>query len=147
MWALENFQVICHTPFVADAYPIGCTNVLGGTVVGDTLFLELCDFPCSLYVTTDSGGVCICGTFLNEINRNSIDEKFQFFTYEDDWHIKADLKPNSTLEIFNILGKKVFEKNFFQEILLNKNNFQSGVLIFKLSNGKTSKVFKVIHSN
>lgn len=147
VWALQNFEAVCHSPYVVAANPDSCTDFRAGTIVGDTLFLPLCDFPCTLYVTTDSGGVCICGTFLTGINSNSLEEKLQLWSNIGEWHIKVDLKTISTLEIYNVIGKKIFEKNFFQEILLNKNNFQSGVLIFKLSNGKTSKVFKVIHSN
>ncbi len=147
VWALENFTVVCQAPFSTLIDPFGCTNITNGTVIGDTLFLQLCDFPCSMTITSDSGFVCVCGTFPTEISTNPFNETFLLFSNNHEWKIKAGLKTNSTLEIFNTVGKKVLERNFIEEIFLSKSNFQTGVLIFKISNGNISKVFKVIYSN
>ncbi|MBK8362858.1 MAG: T9SS type A sorting domain-containing protein [Bacteroidetes bacterium] len=92
--------------------------------------------------------ICFCGTFLpNEIIVNTLNEKIQLLSDNYEWHIKAELNISSTLEIFDLAGKSIYKVTFFREIFLSKNNFQSGVYVFKVSNGNTSKQFKVILSN
>ncbi len=148
VWAMENFQLYCGGIFSTKMNPFGCTNITSGSIVGDTLFLELCSIPCEMQVTTDSGMICFCGTFLpNEIIVNTLNEKIQLFSDYYEWHIKADLNTSSTLEIFDLVGKIIFKENFFKEISVSKNYFQAGVFVFKISNGNTSKQFKVVLNN
>lgn len=148
VWAMQNFHLYCQGVVNAGIDPWECTDITSGTIVGDTLFLELCSLPCQMHITTDSGMVCICGTFLqNEISVNTLNEKIQLMSYNYEWNIKADLNTSSTVEIFDLVGKKVFEGNFLKEIFVSKNNFQAGVYVIKVSNGNTFKQFKVVSNN
>lgn len=57
--------------------------------------------------------------------------------------IKIDgLQKDETIKIFNITGKKVFEKNITSKEDINIRNLKNGIYLLKMTNGSTTKIIK-----
>ncbi|HLG04489.1 MAG TPA: T9SS type A sorting domain-containing protein [Bacteroidia bacterium] len=124
VWAINNIQFSACSGGTYSMYPFGCA-ILNGPVSGDTMFLQLCAFPCDIDMINSSGGACICGTGTT-VGVDDPANEAVFTTYpnpsnsETGWNIWFQ-QPGNNVEvvIYNSVG---------QLMAIQKNNSAPSVL-------------------
>lgn len=113
-WAIDASQFAsCGSgPFQYNMNPMGCVQMTPN-VVADTLFWQLCAFPCDLLVVDMMGNTCTCSTgTITDVAEQSSQHITTTYpnpaTTQSGWNILLH-QPGSdvTVRIFNPLGQVV----------------------------------------
>jgi len=112
------------------------------------LFENFCNFECN--PQTFLSNYCV-GTddeclqdYLLATNEYFLDNAIDIYPNPTRDFINIDLKNNfkSKVQIFNVFGKEVFNKQFIQNFIsIDISNFTKGIYILKINN-KTTKLIK-----
>lgn len=117
VWAVDASQFgSCGTgPFQYNMNPMGCVQMTSNTAA-DTVYWNLCAFPCDLTIVDMSGNVCICGTgTTTDAPEHSADRIVTTYpnpaTAAGGWNVLLHQPgENVTVSIYNSLGQLVISE-------------------------------------
>lgn len=121
VWAVDASQFgSCGTgPFQYSMNPMGCVNMTPN-VVADTVYWQLCAFPCDLTIVDMTGNVCICGTGqFTDVPDHSAERITTTYpnpaTTTSGWNILLHQPgENVSVNIYNSLGQVVLSEDHSQ---------------------------------
>jgi hypothetical protein len=147
LWALQD---TCHY-YPTYTWTGGCGQPQTWHMNGDTLFVPLCSFPCSITGTTQSANICLHATCSQTTGITEYNNTKELdITWQDHYTfiLKNTQDDFDKVAVVSMTGQVIIEMkslNRNENITFNTNNWANGLYIIKtFKNGGMVSVKKLI---
>ncbi|TAD99417.1 MAG: T9SS C-terminal target domain-containing protein [Bacteroidetes bacterium] len=104
-------------------------------------------FGKNLILGTNAGGLQYLSYLENvptNLETENLNSNFEVFPNPANQILEISANDSGTIQIFSVLGQKIFEKNFTNSLKIDVNHYQSGIYVLKFFNAKIEIFRKIL---